>query len=697
MMVKKSTRALAAVMTYLACIPNAPATGVGRTHTETVKGWTFDRAGDREGWVVPNNARGAAQGGVLWITLTDLEGDVMKRILKSEKKEPELLSPDGLDIPASSASQIRLKILNLSPATDFIVQWRTKETNWGPENWREGRFFNGMMDLPPQSRRCALKGDFKEWQEITCFIDDRWQGTIEQIAIQFRPAHINRGDIWIDRLEIVAGTREPDKLRPDIASANVIPRISISGLSQAGFENAFKVLDEALVTDIPIYGFTQPVISPGGYYRDGGWWLTDSSLSLAAAKWTNEGFAENVMRGFVDVQASNPDGHMDGGGRDWPDRGSISNFSALPRFFEIAYDIARRTNDQSLRTEIYTMTRKYLDWWLSPIKRDGKTGLVSSDAGDETFGEVDCSSSYKTSLKPQTVAAVDTNVAVAIGALRVYEMSQSLGRVNESRKYWDAYQDMRTSINKYLWNEGDGVYYNYDLINGTQRKRLLVSIFDPLRLAISSTAQKDRLLTRLLDPTQFNWGKIPLTSVAMIDPAFVEWRGDYNGPAWVGDVWTLRNMMVVKGLEDSGRPDLAAELNWATIKTFHDNYWEFVVPSSGQGQGAKRFSWTASQYVDAIIEHLFGVDFDRSRKQLRIEPHVPRELYGQDIALEHLNLPTDGGARLSIHIKQFSQTAATIRVMISGRLPKGDLLVVLPGTAKKDRVSMRRSFTANFQ
>jgi hypothetical protein len=50
---------------------------------------------------------------------------------------------------------------------------------------------------------------------------------------------------------------------------------------------------------------------------------------------------------------------------------------------------------------------------------------------------------------------------------------------------------------------------NCDLTEGHPRRHLIASIFDPLRHGIASEAQRDRLIKRLIDPTQFNWGKFP--------------------------------------------------------------------------------------------------------------------------------------------------------------------------------------------
>ncbi len=107
----------------------------------------------------------------------------------------------------------------------------------------------------------------------------------------------------------------------------------------------------------------------------------------------------------------------------------------------------------------------------------------------------------------------------------------------------------------------------------------------------------------------------------------MEATGTYDGRAWFGDVWTLRNLPVINGLEDAGKHDLAAELAWSTIKTFNSNYCEFIVPSNGSGEGVQRYGWSASQYIQAIIENLFGIDYDFLNKRLRIVPHIRKRTH----------------------------------------------------------------------
>jgi len=656
-------------------------------HSQVARRWTFDRSGDLEQWTIPANVRGSSDGGALWLAQRE------NPTIQDQRSFDLASSPSGLQIPATQVTQVRLRVLNLSSLTDLYVRWRTIEEGWGVDTTG----FAAQFAQPAHSRRCSLQADLRAWQEITCFIDQRWQGTIDQISLGNARKTLLRGDLWIDWIEIGKGPLEPQRVRPDVASNDVVPRITLPGVSQEGFHDAFRVLDRCLIVDVPIFGFTYPVMSPGGHYHEGGWWLLDSSLTLTGAKWANPHFAEGVLRGFRDEQAANPDGRIDFSGLFMPS-GQVLDQTQFPKYFEVAYDVARRTGDEALRAETYESMRKFLDWWLSPVKRDSRTGLVTG-YGEETFGDLLQAGHILgegTHIEPFTVAPVDLNVLIAVAAARTAELARVLRKPEEESLYRETFVNLSRAINSYLWDESQGAYYNYDLRDEKLHAGLNVATFDPLRLRIAPPTRRDRLLKRLLDPKQFNWGRRPLTSWAMNQDGFVMEAGDTDPRAWFGGIWIPRNMMVVDGLEDSGRPDLAAELNWSTIKTFHSNYREFVHASTGAGHGAEGYGLTASQYIGAIIEHLFGVDYDRIQKRLRITPHIPKALYGQDLALENLILPTGGDTRLSVRVRQSTAETARIEARISGDLPEGNIYVALPGGTKEVNIPVGAIVTAEF-
>lgn len=453
-----------------------------------------------------------------------------------------------------------------------------------------------------------------------------------------------------------------------------MPQINLPGISQKDFHDAFNVLDECLITNVPVFGFDYPVMGPGGAYGEN-WWQLDSSLAIAGAKWANQEFAENVIRGFKSVQDQNPDGLIDlyGGSAI---RGQIGDTSSLPRFFEMAYDIARRTGDKGLREEIYLTMKKYLNWWLSPVKRDATTGLITA-VFEETFsGTHQTPQNYVEN--PQTLAPMDLNVAVALGCDRASALASHFGKKEEAVRYKAGFEQLRQSINRYLWDETKGAYYNYDVRTDKHHARLICTTLDPLRLGIAPSNRVHALIPKLLDPGLFNWGKLPLTSIAKTDPDYTEGKGPYNGSQWLGDVWAMRNAFIVAALEDVGRHDLAAELAWATINALNGNYTEYIVPSTGKGDGVKRYAWSASLYITCVIEHIFGVDYDRIRRCLRIVPRVPEELFDKELSLVHLVIPTGGDTRLDVRIKQRQQGEAEISVEIRGDLPEGEMEILLP-------------------
>jgi hypothetical protein len=624
--------------------------------SDTAWFWDFNRWDENMGWTIPREVFGGILGGALWITiqpdssLTDTP--TWRQMVWGKDRPNDLLSPAGLEVDAKRFTKIRMRILNRSPETDGLVFWRSADNR----------------DVTAGPVRFTMKPDADNWQEVTCHIDGQWKGTIDRIGI--RPAQMWwRGDIWIDWIAILAGDPRPRDPRPDLIGDQVVPVVSIPGISQEGFRDAFRVLDECLVTDVPIHGFNYPFLAPGGIYGEN-WWQLDGSLNMAGAKWANQSLVEDMMKGFAEVQAQNPDGRIDLWGGS-PVRGQVADVSSIPRYFEAAWDVARRTDDPLLQEQIYSTMKGYLGYWFSPAKLDQGTGLVTA-VFEETFLPVDSD--------PGMVAAVDLNVAIAIGCHNTSMLARRLGYLSESREYALRFETLARNIDRTLWHPRRKVYLNYHVRDRIHLPSLYCSTFDPLQLGTLTQDRIDALLERLLDERYFNWGILPVTSLAKTDPGYVEARGQYDGRAWNGDVWTMRNMPIIKGLKKIGRHDLASELNWSTIRTFHKNYCEFVVPSTGSGEGVKRYGWSASQYIQAIIENLFGVDYDRLNKRLRILPGIPEALKGEKISLNNLIIPGEGPTVLSLTLEDSGQGELSIDLKIQGPLPQGSLEIFVPAT-----------------
>jgi hypothetical protein len=613
--------------------------------------WRFDGWNDAQGWTTDAALGGSVAGGGLWLHIQRAAAPdaplSWRQLIWPDHAPYSLDSPAGLGIDAARATKVRLRLLNRSPETDGLLIWRNAAE---PEK-------------DAGSVRFTFRPNCNEWQDVVVNVDTRWGGTIDRIRIL--PALLGvSGDMWIASIAITDGPPEPPRPKPDVASGGVVPRVTLPGIDQAAFADAFAVLDECVITQVPVHGFTEPVMGPGGAYGEN-WWQLDSSLTCDGAKWTNQAFVEGVLRGFAAVQTQNPDGRIDlwGGA---PSRGMPAITSSNPRLFEVAHRIARRSADPAVHRLAYDLLRKYLDWWLSPVKRDGKTGLITY-VFEETFAEPD--------ETPQTVAPVDLQVAVAVGCVDVADLAEVVGDREGAARYRAAFEELKAAINAYCWDEEAGAYYNFNVRTLTRGKRLIVSTFDPLRLGIAPPERAERLIRKLTDPALFNWGLRPLTSIAKTDPDYLEATGPYDGRAWRGDIWTMRNVPVIDGLRDAGRDDLAAQLAWDTVKTFNGNYAEYVVPSSGKGEGVARYGWSAAQYIQTVIEHVFGVSYDAVDKRLTVSPLLTPELKGQGIAIENLRLPTPEDSRLSLGLAPAPQGKTTVNVTVRP-VPQGVALRV---------------------
>ena len=163
----------------------------------------------------------------------------------------------------------------------------------------------------------------------------------------------------------------------------------------------------------------------------------------------------------------------------------------------------------------------------------------------------------------------------------------------------------------------------------------MASTFYPLRMNIADEEQKNRLITLLKDDCHFNWNAIPLTTISKKDAAFQTTTGDYKGNAsWSGNVWTLINEMVIRGLLDSGEKALAAELALKTVYAFNNNCTEFINPFDGSGHGVLKYAWTASQYLELIIEVIFGISSNITKKEVCISPNLCDELKAETISIK---------------------------------------------------------------
>ncbi len=407
-------------------------------------------------------------------------------------------------------------------------------------------------------------------------------------------------------------------------------KIKLLDINTTHIDYALSCLMECMQKKAEKYGFNYPYFTPGGSYGQQ-WWQLDSSLALSGYKWIDRDFCETSLKNFIESQKH--DGRICLWGADLlPKSVAGNNFpkqsenvSSLPKVFDVVYHILKGSVNKELKEKAYNMLFKYLNWWFEN-RLDKETGLITAVFEETFIPYLGYAGEY---------APVDTNTEVYVGCVYTEKFAKELGKQDDVKLIKKRKDELKESINKYLWSEEKGAYYPYDIINKQQIDCLMASTFYPLRMKIASHDKKEKLISLLKNQEEFNFDTIPVTSVSKKDKEFTITEGEYIGnKSWSGNVWTLINEMIIRGLKDYGEYELASELALKTLRIFKNNCAEFINPFDGKGHGVLKYAWTASQYIELAVEVIFGVSYDAENDSLDISPALTEEMKKENLYLE---------------------------------------------------------------
>jgi carbohydrate kinase (thermoresistant glucokinase family) len=145
-----------------------------------------------------------------------------------------------------------------------------------------------------------------------------------------------------------------------------------------------------------------------------------------------------------------------------------------------------------------------------------------------------------------------------------------------------------------LWDEDAGQYFSRDAITGAFIERPTIATFFPLWSRTAPASHVARLVQRLRDPAQY-WPPHPVPSVPLDAAQFEETR------YWKGPTWANANWIIIQGLRAHGETELAALLRAETVELIDDAAcFEYFSPITGEGHGARDFSWTAALTLDLL-------------------------------------------------------------------------------------------------
>jgi glycogen debranching enzyme len=276
------------------------------------------------------------------------------------------------------------------------------------------------------------------------------------------------------------------------------------------------------------------------------------------------------------------------------------------------------TGDKSRFSAVLPVLVKYVEW----LNRDGN--LVSSNGKDwEQYGRRAEGSKHHLYWNTGLGSGMDNtprggdgwadmSCQMVIQYNNLAHICDELGLADSARTFRASSKEIADRINRWCWNDKDGYYYDVDS-NGVQVKWKTAGTFWPLLAGVANKTQAERLVEHLQDPKTF-WRPFVFPTLAADQKGY-----DPNGGYWLGGVWAPTNYMIIKGLENNGYEDFAAEATTRYLtgmaKVFQKTgtVWENYAPDSLEpGKPAKGdfVGWSGCGPIALLIENVLGFRCD---------------------------------------------------------------------------------------
>lgn len=161
---------------------------------------------------------------------------------------------------------------------------------------------------------------------------------------------------------------------------------------------------------------------------------------------------------------------------------------------------------------------------------------------------------------------------------------------------------MKTNFNTRFWDEGAGLYYDYDARRNEPIRVNTACTFLPLFAGLPSKRQAQRLIQdHLLNPAEYAPGgyvRYRITTTARTEPAWEPRR------YWRGPVWVILNWFIIEGLRRYDYGDLADRIRQDTLELIETSgFREYYDPRDGSGCGSSDFSWSAALALELSEAH----------------------------------------------------------------------------------------------
>ena len=288
-------------------------------------------------------------------------------------------------------------------------------------------------------------------------------------------------------------------------------------------------------------------------------WLWDSVFHAVGHRNWNHTLAEDLILAVLDVQE---------------DSGFIPHMAAPDIRSQIiqppviawgAWLVYERSRNKDFLRAVYMGNEKFLAWCKENRRKSERQLYTWQTEHDRNCrcGECGMDNSPRFDLDTQ-LEAIDFSCFMANDVRYMAKIAAELGDTAAAATYSRWFEALRAAINRRLWCEADGFYYDYDILNDRLHKTRSVASFLPLFAGICDEKQAKALVACLNDPNDFAT-PFAVPSVSKGDPS-------YGTDMWRGAVWINYNYMIASGLADYGYCGLSEEIRERTLACIHEWY-----------------------------------------------------------------------------------------------------------------------------
>ena len=182
----------------------------------------------------------------------------------------------------------------------------------------------------------------------------------------------------------------------------------------------------------------------------------------------------------------------------------------------------------------------------------------------------------------------------------------------EAGQWRERAERLRGAVNRWCWNEEDGLYYDYHAREDRPIPVKYAGTFAALWAGAPDQEQAGRLIHgHLLNPDEF-WRPHPIPALAATEPGYVDGQreGDHlSCCSWRAHTWMPTNYYAFEGTRRYGFREEARELAVRSRALFcREPFREYYATETGEGRGRESFTGWSSLALFMEKEWEMGLD-----------------------------------------------------------------------------------------